>query len=200
MVLLLFLITSCGKVIEEENSFPQNNATPLEAESLEQALDNVQSDFDKAGITVNVTALRYSVNNLGDSLGICFKESNGKSIGIALSHELFNAMDEDDDEYGLLYKVLLHEIGHCFFNREHDEEYFKVSGYDMMIEIYPEDGLQREDSFQQSLMSELGYFRVPKLLWPYYVKEIARRDRIKTWEDIAVYTDVFIVPYSTTAN
>jgi hypothetical protein len=194
-IFILFLIISCGKIIKEESSFPENDASTFETETFDKALATIQEDFNQANIKVKLRSIPYSITNLGDTAGICYK-TNSESVGIALDHSLFEVMTEDEDDYGLLYKVLLHEIGHCFFNRDHDEAYYKINGYDMLIEIYPDEGPIRRDSFQQSLMSVLGYFQVPKTLWPYYVKEIAQKARITTWEDIAEYAEVTLIQQS----
>jgi hypothetical protein len=61
----------------------------------------------------------------------------------------------------------------------------------MLIELQ-QGVIERRSTLSVTLMSELGWYRVPKLLWPYYVKEIAGIDRIITWEDILPYTYVRI--------
>ena len=194
--LLLFLVISCGKVVEEKSSFPENNASPIETEAFKEALATIQADFNAINVNVDLNSIPYSINNLGSAAGICYKAGDGDIIGIALDHSLFERQYEDEDEYGYLYKVLLHEIGHCFFNRNHDEDYFKVADHDMMIRFYPNRKLDRHGAIAQSVMSELGFYQVPKTIWPYYLKEIAGFDRIKTWEDILKYTEIIIVPHN----
>lgn len=192
---LFFLLVGCGKTVVEKNNFPENNASALETEELEKALASIQVDFQKANINVKLDSIPYSITDLDDISGACYKKGNGSRIGIALDHELFEDPIENNDSYGLLYKVLLHEIGHCFFNRNHDEEYFTIPRYDMMIKLYPDRVPQREESFQQSMMSEWGWFLTPKVLWPYFVKEIAGQARITKWEEIKPFADVTIQPH-----
>jgi hypothetical protein len=193
-VVLLFLLIGCGKTVVEKVNFPANNASAVETEEFEEALASLQSDFDQADIKVKLDAIPYSITDLDGAMGICYKKGNGATVGIALDHSLFEDRHEYEDSYDLLYKVLLHEIGHCFFNRDHDEEYFKIPGYYMLIKYYADQAPERRDSFQQSMMSELGWFQTPKLIWPYYVKEIARKARITSWEQITPFTEVTIVP------
>ena len=136
-LVLLFLLLGCGKKVVENVSFPQNNASALETEEFDKALASIQSDFQKADINVKLNSIPYSITDLDDVIGICYKQGNGDAVGIALDHKLFEDLYEDNDTYDLLYKVILHEIGHCFFNRAHDEEYFSVPGFDLLITLYP---------------------------------------------------------------
>ena len=189
--LLLFILISCGRREVEESNFPDNQASAVETEVLDEALTKIQTDFDALGVKVNVKDTRFSVADTDNALGICYKSASGERRGIALHHKLFVEVIESEDAYGLLYKVLLHEIGHCFFDRDHDETYYSLPGYVMLIELQ-EGKIERRSTLSVTLMSELGWYRVPKLLWPYYVKEIAGIDRIITWQDILPYTYVTI--------
>jgi hypothetical protein len=187
--LLLFILISCGRKVVEESNFPDNQASAVEKEVLDEVLSTIQADFDALGVRVDVRDTRYSVADTDNALGICFKSASGERRGIALHHKVFAEMIETKDTYGLIYKVLLHEIGHCFFDREHDETYFSEPGYVMLIEMR-EGSIERHSTLPVTLMSELGWYRVPKTLWPYYVKEIAGIDRIVEWEDIEPYANI----------
>lgn len=186
---MLFILVSCGKKVVEESNFPENRASAVETEVLDKVLTNIQADFDALGVQVDVKDTRYSVADTDNALGICFKSGSGERRGIALHHKIFSEMIESPEDYGLIYKVLLHEIGHCFFDRVHDEAYFSVPGYVMLIEMQPR-VIERHSTLPVTLMSELGWYRVPKVLWPYYVKEIAGIDRIVEWEDIEPYANI----------
>lgn len=190
-LLIVIIIVSCGRKVVEESNFPQNQASTLETEVLDEALTNIQKDFDALGVRVNVKATRYSVADTDNALGICFKSADGERRGIALHHKLFAEVIENEEIYGLLYKVLLHEIGHCFFDRDHDETYYSLPGYVMLIEMRA-GVMERHSTLPVTLMSEVGWYMVPKILWPYYVKEIAGIDRIISWEDIKTYTNISI--------
>lgn len=189
--LLLFILVSCGPKVVEESNFPDNQASTVESEVLDEALTQIQSDFDVLGVDVDVRDTRYSVADTDKALGICFKNADGERRGIALHHKLFNETIETEDTYGLLYKVLLHEIGHCFFDREHDETFYSLPGYVMLIELQ-QGVIERRSTLSVTLMSEFGWYQVPKLLWPYYVKEIVGIDRIISWQDILPYTKISI--------
>lgn len=195
-ILIFFILVACGRRVVEESSFPENRASAVEAEVLDKALTKIQADLDALGVNVNVFDTSYSVASIDPAAGICFTKANGSRRGIALDHSLFEETIESDDWYGQLYKVLLHEIGHCYFDRDHDEGRYDYQGHVMLIELTP-NHIDRSESISQSLMSELGWMQVPKLLWPYYVKEIAGLDRINSWEDIRPYTSISVEPVST---
>src|SRR5690349_10607583 len=134
-LLLLIFLVSCGKqTLVEGQKFPVNEASKLESDKLEDALAIIQEEFDRQGIKVDLKALPYSVSDI-DAYGICYYKNSGKPLGIALNHELFENTYESSQSYGLLFKVLAHEIGHCFFDRRHDESYFKVEGYKLKMDI-----------------------------------------------------------------
>lgn len=189
----MFILISCGRRVIEKSNFPANNASALESEVLDDALTQIQNDFNANGVSVDVRDTRYSVADTQDALGICYKDGDGKRSGIALHHKLFLEEIEDRDNFGILYKVLLHEIGHCFFNREHDETHYKAQGHIMLIEMEP-GKMERYIDLSVTVMSQYGVYPVAKSLWPYYVKEIAGLDRIISWENILPYTDVKLVP------
>ncbi len=196
LILFFFVVLSCGRtVVTEKSSFPDNNISPVESEVLTKALKRIQAEFDTQKIKVKLNSVPYHVNDLpGAMAGACYKMGSNV-VGIAIDHEMFDDAEWDDGEYPLLFKVLLHEIGHCFFNRKHDEKYIKADeGFEFEVDYYGSGEPWRDQSLQVSIMSEMGWYRIPPKLWPYFLREVARKDRLQKWEDMKKYIPISRVP------
>ncbi len=141
-----------------------------------RAVDQLQTNFQDNGVEVVLRSIPYHVtSSLPDNIaGICVYQENGRPVGIAINRRVLNDwMIESATHYGFLYKALLHEIGHCFFGRDHDDGHLEIS-----LDLFT------ENSMDLSVMISGGLARTPKVLWPYYVKEIAGLDRINTQDDL----------------
>jgi hypothetical protein len=189
---LILILFSCGKAKTVKN-FPENNASKSEQETLNKVLSNIQKDFDDLKIKVNLKNIRYSVNSLGGThVGICYRKKNGQGIGIAIDHTVFLSEIESQNYYGRIYNILLHEIGHCFFNRNHEEKFLNLEGQQMVVQVDPISNAQHSyTQFVTSVMVPYEAFVImPKILWPYYVKEIAGIDRIEKIDDVKQYAEL----------
>jgi hypothetical protein len=195
--MLLFFVMACGKSFEKEVSpLPSNQASPLEASLLNEALDRIQNDFDQLDVKINLRSIPYTVSDLNRYHGICFMGANGVPKGIALHHRIFSRFVNLQNDYGLLYYVLLHEIGHCFFNRRHEEVIYHYEGHQFVLNFASFESPLTMPFLYVTVMKDKSPYQemIPKELWPYYVKEIAGLDRMETWEDLKTYTDIEITP------
>jgi hypothetical protein len=198
-LLLILLLFSCGKP-QQLRGLPQNRASQSEQEILNNVLTNIQKYFDDLNIKINLKSIRYSVNSLGGTkVGICYRKKNGQGIGIAIDHTVFLSEIESENYYGRIYNILLHEIGHCFFNRNHEEKFLNLDGQQMIVRLDPLSNAQHAyNQFVTSIMVPYEAFVImPKILWPYYIKEIAGIDRIENIEDVKQYAELSLsTPYS----
>ncbi len=158
---------------------------------LMSAVDKIQRDFDEIGVNVDLRSIPYHVTTLEPTVGgVCAYRADGSPIGIAISHDLLkNWAVEDEHNYGLIYKILLHEIGHCFFRRAHETDTFTIPNFFMILKTHDHSFLPK-GSIEKSAMLDGGGAMIPKALWPYYVKEIAGLDRINLLADLERYMDV----------
>ncbi len=190
------LIVSCGK--KELNSIviPADEATDAEKEILFKALDRIQDEFDGIGVSVNLRSIPYHVATLDSSLaGYCAYRADGSPIGIAINHSVFNYWGSETElHYGPIYKVLLHEIGHCFFGRDHDQEMFSVPGHELGLQLLAGHPEEIRSELELSAMKDYAEPFTAKALWPYYIKEIAGQDRITSLADLRRYVEVTLVP------
>lgn len=155
---------------------PADQATPEERAILTDALEKIQTDFYDNGVNVDIRTIPYHVSTILPSniAGICVYKENGEPAGIAINRRVMQEwMIESAEAYGFIYKSLLHEIGHCFFQREHDDAHLEL----------PENILS-ERLIDLSVMVNGGQPNTLKILWPYYVREVAGLDRINCLEDL----------------
>lgn len=192
---LFFVLLSCGKQQASSIVLPGNQATDAEAALLSGALEVIQDEFDSHNVNVNLRSLPYHVSELRPELaGYCMFR-NGNPVGIVLNKNIFhNWIIETDYDYGVLYNVLLHEIGHCFFGRDHDNEEFSVDGFELHITYELNVSPLVVTGVKKTVMADHAWPFIPKRLWPYYVKEIAGLERISAIQHIENYVDVNLHP------
>ncbi len=200
-LILIIALMGCGKTVTKRGaSFPSNEASPLESSQLDRALIKIQTEFETIGVSVNLRSLPYSVTTLGGNrAGVCYKKG-GRSIGIALDHSTLADHFHTNDYLNDLYRVLLHEIGHCFFNRDHESGLIKAHGHDLKIFIAQDRGEGYYTALMNTVMATDGWHLIPNILWPYYVKEIAGQDRINKWKEFDRYTYIQLVTQYSSRN
>lgn len=193
-LLTLVICFSCGKKAQEI-IIPANQASSDEAQILEKALATIEEDFANLNVQVNLRTIPYRISTLETGVaGICITKPDGSPVAIAIDHSVFtNWGIETDEYYGFVYKVLLHEIGHCYFHRDHDNAWLEVPNMNFRINYYG-NLYTLESKFQLSVMNTQGAPSVSKRIWPYYVKEVAGLDRVRRIEDIENYLDVWLEP------
>lgn len=195
--ILIFLLIFVSCVKKEMNSIvlPANQATAEESEILSAALVKIQSDFDEAGVRVKLRSIPYRVATLERSVaGYCMYRGDGSPVGIVINKNVFRDWEtETPTHYGLIYKVLLHEIGHCFFHRAHDDDIFEIP-WGLLFLKGPDDEFHNEEYIELSAMKDGGKAQIARSLWPYYIREVAGLDRLNSLEDLLAYAEIDIRP------
>ena len=176
-------------------SLPQDNASPLESSKLEEALVDIEQTFEKHGINKDIRTLPYIVTHLSEKYGACFYNRNGSPRAIAIDHKVFEGYTANKYYKSGLSQILLHEIGHCFFGLEHQNEegILNIEKNDLVIKMNEEDNWVQFAWLLKSVMVDSKFHRLPKSLWDYYVLEVAGLARVEKWEDIKEYTDAYLL-------
>lgn len=196
ILLMLLLLSSCGagKTIIVDGVLPEDKASALESSQLDEALSKIQSDFDEIGVEINVRSIPYTVNDLGENAGICVRRADGRPKGISIDHKTFWGFDFDrNHELPQIYNTLLHEIGHCFFNRSHEDDWLQVPQKCFLAKYYPDRSPTKDMSLQLSVMNIIGWNVIPTSIWPYFVKEIAGVHRLRSWQEMQAYVNIELV-------
>ncbi len=190
------MIISCGKKQANSIVLPGGLASGAEAAVIDKVLEKIGNDFADLNIHVPLHSIPYHVAKLEPGVaGLCVFDENKKGKGIAIDESVFIQWGtESEDYYGFIYKILLHEIGHCFFERDHDNTVLNIPGKKMLIEYYSGKSAVEVENFEVSVMIERSRSGViPKSLWTYYLKEVAGLDRISSVEDLESYVNVEVI-------
>jgi hypothetical protein len=138
--LILLGISSCSKK-EVKFSDLKDVATEEERAVLNENLDDIQERLLRLGSGINIRELDYKITEdlpTGeDPNGVCFYKE-----GITIHKRLFKYIRLEDrtfiKEYAFdLWKTLLHEIGHCYFNLDH--YYSEIFAPEGMVFILPQE-------------------------------------------------------------
>lgn len=177
-LLLLLLLMGCGKkIIYTYPPVPENQASPIVKAEIDEELEKIQAEFAEIDVQVNLKSLPVVVAPLPFGVvGRCQYGEKDRGIYIILSPHLFIdqvmlPLDAPIFEKDFV-RVLLHEIGHCYFRRQHEEPaYLEIPG--QSFELQTENAFALLDKIPTSLMPAESAYRMPKALRKYYVAEIA---------------------------
>jgi hypothetical protein len=195
---LSLLCLACAK--EREGDFvsaasvtvPADEATPEERERINATLDEIEALAGQLARPQSFRSLPVIVTteSMAEShrAGACYFE-NGRGKFILVNRVVLR-QEERLRTVGLestLFRVLLHEIGHCYFGREHLEE--KISQKGRRLRFAP-DRQERRPVFEEFNVSsmESKTLLIPLALKKYYVAEILGLFRARSLEDLAAYT------------
>lgn len=196
---LLLLLVGCGKkTIYTDPSTPSNQASFSMKSEIAEELARLEKDFQDAGVEIDLNKLPVVVAPLPPGVvGRCQYGKRNTGIFIILSPMLF---PRDGDYLPLdaelfekdFVRVLLHEIGHCYFRRDHEApEYLEEPGHS--FELSHEGRSVVFDRIPRSLMPAESTFRMPKALRRYYVAEMAHKASLETADVLGQFTEYLIV-------
>jgi hypothetical protein len=87
-----------------------------------------------------------------------------------------------------LFRILLHEIGHCYFHREHEEDHIAQPGRLVELTLNRQGVTSKVNvPFLDATVMVPENLSVPIALEKYYVAEILGVTRAKTLQDLAPY-------------
>ncbi len=175
---LLLLLIGCGKkTIYTYPPVPESQASAMNKSEIDEELDKLQQEFADMNVHVNLKALPVVVAPLPFGVvGRCQYGKKDHGIYIILSPHLFLdevmlPLDAPVFEKDFV-RVLLHEIGHCYFHRKHEAPRFlEIPG--QSFELQNENAYALMDKIPTSLMPAESAYRMPKALRKYYIAEIA---------------------------
>ncbi len=160
----------------------QIDSTLLEIETLAGELGRPQS-FRSLPIVVSTESMAKT-----ERAGACYLE-NGRGRYILVNRVVLR---EEERLVGIglqstLFRVLLHEIGHCYFGRDHLEDKLSERGRRLR---FPADRFRRRPEFSELNVSsmESRTLLLPIALKKYYVAEILGLFRARSLAELAQYT------------
>ncbi len=116
LVFFLTLLCSCAEQSKPAPS-PKDVSSPSEMADIEASLEILESQFESIGVEKNLRELPIFVTDELDSAsaGECARERY-----IAINRESLLDLS-DRKRHKVLWSILLHEIGHCYFGLSHFE-------------------------------------------------------------------------------
>lgn len=195
-MLILLLVSACGREGTGGFKLPADTATPEQKQKISEALEMIQGDLDANGVKHDLTRVPVIVAKLEDPnvQGRCYRTVEGKGLAIVLTPDLMNQGSYDENLHPWYLTVLLHEIGHCYFNREHETEVLALGGQELVFPVRrTEKSLEYTMAWiSPSVMNIHAERLMFKDLLGYYVREIAGLDRISTWDELSSYVHVTV--------
>ncbi|RYZ89639.1 MAG: hypothetical protein EOP06_09050 [Proteobacteria bacterium] len=201
-LIILLTLSSCGSAPDAEKSAPTDSATVEERATIDSVVarlsrifraNGYEGSFDKMPILV-VSEASGKPGWAGRCVGI----GNGTGKYIALTRWAFQN-EADDEVDSRLTAVLLHEIGHCYFAREHDHELIRNSNYVTDLEYTSKRGRRqnRVDGVPATVMYVSGD-RFPhssivtanREFLTYYVRELLGFERIRNVQDLRKFKSI----------
>jgi hypothetical protein len=181
---LLMLLAGCGKkTVWSYPPVPKNQASPETKAMIEEELNRIQDDLAEIEVDKDVKHLPVVVAPLPFGVvGRCQYGEQNRGAYIVLSPSLFTSIYEYPASDSHLYekefvRVLIHEIGHCYFYRQHEPQTFLESPGNL-FELRSEVGAVIFDRIPRSLMPAESTYRMPKALRKYYISEIAKKAKL----------------------
>jgi hypothetical protein len=165
---------------------PADESTGEQRASMNSTLDRIEALTRELGQPRTFRDLPIVVttaNSYTDHPAACVSLA-GKGQFILIKPSVF----DDDAEVQAegaedeLFRVLLHEIGHCYFNRQHEED--RLFAADKVVEISADGGGTATYPILDASIMVPEELTAPVALEKYYVAELLGIERAKTMEDL----------------
>lgn len=203
LLVLLMLLSGCGrKIIYTDPAMPSNQASLTVRSEIEEELVRLEKDFQAIDVNIDLHKMPVIVSPLPFGVvGRCQYGKRNTGVFIILSPALFPGpetflpLDSELFEKDFV-RVLLHEIGHCYFRRDHEEPSFLESP-GSSFELRHEGRSVMFDRIPRSLMPAESTYRMPKALRGYYIAELAKKAVLENPTVLGEFTDFQVVGHET---
>ena len=196
-ILCLFSCNAVSKFVDETDP-PADISSAQDRQYIEEVKSEIQALADQIGVVGNFKDFSVIVveefSEYPGAIGYCHKGQapSQNYIGI-LKKTMDKYLNEQrkNNDTSFLFMLLLHEYGHCLFNRSHDETMIGKPGF----HIYMIDSTGFEEILEPigpkisvSAMASINWrmTRLPRELKKYYLREISGQVRWQTSKDLEV--------------
>lgn len=195
---VLFVILSiCLLRCQQQSDFPvpKDIGTLSDKQKINATITEIENDLFTLGIDIDLQELPIIVSDklLNGALGLCYE---GQAIVINKAHFVANPMPNPRGATWL-WETLSHEIGHCYFQRTHENKIIKArDGYvfqqkNFFTSSTYNDGAELKCTysyspiFSSTLMSvDYPVSSIPAEMKLFYLKELVGIIEKPTFEDI----------------
>ncbi len=127
-------------------------------------------------------------------LAYCHESQNRSSryIGIVkTTMDTYLGEQRAHQDSSFLFKLLVHEFGHCLFDRSHDETMLGKPGYNIFMVVSDPNGENLKPIGREIAVSAMASIHwwmtdLPRDLKKYYLREIAGEVRWQKFEDLRI--------------
>ncbi len=200
LVLACLVFFSCAKLKEPKTVkvsqlvVPADEASASERQIIDKTLTEIEGVAASLGrpqqfrrIPVLVSSEELASNH---RFAACFSEE-GQGRFIQVNRKVLDReseLQERRDHLSTLFQVLLHEIGHCYFAREHSDESIDLRRHEVSKASYRYSGR----SLNFSSMHSRNVFMIDQLR-SYYVAELLGLVPVPSIEALRTYGELSIV-------
>ncbi len=197
----MLLLVGCGrKTIYTTPPMPVNQASLEVKSEIAEEIEKLQKDFDDLNVSIDLQRLPVIVSPLPFGVvGRCQYGSNDKGAFIILSPNLFGQVEYlplDGSQFEKEFvRVLIHEIGHCYFGRMHEApEFLEMPG--SSFELRHEGSAVIFDKIPSSVMPAESVYRMPKALRKYYISELVGKARLSNSAVLGEFADFLMIRHN----
>lgn len=194
-LLLLSVVTGCGDKRSQTDTqtlaLPADETTADQKAMIEDTLAKIEATTASLGqprsfrsIPVIVTTEKHYLN---EAKGACVKLADRPQF-ILVSPEVldFEQRLSPSSKASTLFPVLLHEIGHCYFQRSHDSTKISLAGSDISLTTKASRAEEVVGSLDASVMTPETLV-MERQLERYYVAEVMGLAKAHRLEDVNAY-------------
>jgi hypothetical protein len=135
--ILVLIVMFAGACARSRPEIPADEATSAERSKIEQTASEIESLLRSYGNPTNVRTLPIIITTQNaeilDRNGYCARV-DGRPYYIALNRTIFER-ERNLPLFHLVFSTLLHEFGHCYFSRGHEQTVIYVNGAEFPVSI-----------------------------------------------------------------
>jgi hypothetical protein len=199
LLVFLLLLAGCGKKIIYTNpQAPSNQASTAVKTEIDEELTQIEKEFQAINVNIDLHQMPVVVAPLPFGVvGRCQYGKNQTGLFIVLSPLLFPTSDAylplDHELFEKDFvRVLLHEIGHCYFKRQHEKPTF-LEDPGHSFELLHDGRAVFFDRIPRSLMPAESPYRLPKALRSYYIAELAKKASLENLTVLGEFTNFQVI-------
>jgi hypothetical protein len=193
---VLLFLSACGHkdaATPTDIAVPADEATPAQRAQIDKTLSEIESITADLGRAATFRALPILVTKdrqyITEARGACVR-ANGVPKFLLLRPEVveFERGMAGNSKATSLFSALLHEIGHCYYGREHDNALIQLDRSHIWMKARQESEDYEENwaSLDASVMSAEKLL-MPRALERYYVAELIGLVPDRTLDAVALY-------------
>lgn len=201
-----FLIIGCSKQFYNFD-IPVNIASLDESLAIESVVQDIEGLFKEMGIEADIRKIPIVVTDSIQGDGRCQVSLDSSAILIHSQVFLNDDHDPNLNQISRLWSVILHEIGHCYFYRTHEDKQIPApkdfvflfkskmatpSGYECHY------GLR--STWNSTVMSPKGLSITPQSLKKFYIQELVGLNPDPKLSDLLKHSNVQVVHQSQAPN